>query len=322
VAAELPDRAHRPRPQVKPVDSPLRTGLTPPPPTAAATPAPPAPAGAADDGAKHDGLVDVPIQWNGGGKNVYVTGNFAENWRGRVKLKKSTHDFNTVLRLAPGQYRLKFIVDDSWRCSKAIPTATDDDGTLVNWIEVDAPKTEEELAAEWAMDAKPATKAEDVDPHQWTSELPTALVLYQYLEELPQMYSNDVLRQFVSTAPYFAPVPKPPQLPRILEKVILNSDPRRPPEPNPPTASGAQAEAVDDNAILPTPSHVVLNHLMASAQKNGTLGVATTSRYHKKYVSTLLFKSSSPPADDKHPVPSPQERAAALAAAAANAPPS
>jgi hypothetical protein len=73
----------------------------------------------------------------------------------------STHDFNTVLRLPPGQYRLKFIVDDSWRCSKQISTATDDDGTLVNWIEVEAPKTEEELKAEWAMDAKPAAKQED-----------------------------------------------------------------------------------------------------------------------------------------------------------------
>jgi hypothetical protein len=76
-------------------------------------------------------------------------------------LIRSTHDFNTVLRLRPGQYRLKFIVDDSWRCSKLISTATDDDGTLVNWIEVEAPKTEEELKAEWAMDAKPAAKSED-----------------------------------------------------------------------------------------------------------------------------------------------------------------
>jgi len=73
----------------------------------------------------------------------------------------STHDFHTVLRLAPGAYRLKFIVDESWKCSKHIPTATDDDGTLVNWIEVEAPKTEEELKAEFALDAKPAAKAED-----------------------------------------------------------------------------------------------------------------------------------------------------------------
>lgn len=73
----------------------------------------------------------------------------------------STHDFNTVLRLPPGQYRLKFIVDDSWRCSKQIGTATDDDGTLVNWIEVESPKTEDELKAEWAVDAKVPAKHED-----------------------------------------------------------------------------------------------------------------------------------------------------------------
>lgn len=35
-----------------------------------------------------DGLVDVPVQWTGGGKAVYVTGNFADNWRSRIKLKK------------------------------------------------------------------------------------------------------------------------------------------------------------------------------------------------------------------------------------------
>lgn len=251
--SELPsERPHPPsanrRPDLRPVDTPpTRTGLTPPPPTQATTPRPdevsvgPAPQ-------EKDGLVDVPVQWNGGGKQVYVTGNFADNWRGRIKLRKSTHDFNTVLRLAPGQYRLKFIVDESWRCSKAIPTATDDDGTLVNYIEVDAAKTDAELHAEWAMDSKPTRKAEDMDDNQWTSDIPTPLVLYQYLEELPQMFPPDVLKQYVSTTPYFSPVPKPPQLPRILEKVILNSDPTRRPEPtpeaNPPVAT-------DDNAILP-----------------------------------------------------------------------
>jgi hypothetical protein len=124
-------------------------------------------------------MVDVPIQWNSGGKQVYVTGNFADNWRGRIKLRKSTHDFNAILRLPPGQYRLKFIVDESWRCSKSIPTATDDDGTLVNWIEVEAPKTEAELQAEWAIDSKPTRKADDMDDSQWTSDIPAPLVLYQ-----------------------------------------------------------------------------------------------------------------------------------------------
>lgn len=82
------DRPHPPsasrRPEVRPVDTPVRTGLTPPPPTVSPTPPPAADAGTA----ANDGLVDVPIQWNGGGKNVYVTGNFADKWRGRIKLKK------------------------------------------------------------------------------------------------------------------------------------------------------------------------------------------------------------------------------------------
>ncbi|KAL1408494.1 galactose metabolism-related protein [Vanrija albida] len=307
------DRPHPPsssrRPEVKLAETPVPTGLTPPPPTVSPTPPP-----AEQATATNDGLVDVPIQWNGGGKNVYVTGNFADKWRGRVKLKKSTHDFNTILRLAPGQYKLKFIVDDSWRCSKAIPTATDDDGTLVNWIEVEAPKTEAELQAEWAMDSKPAVKAEDVDDSQWTSEIPASLVLYQYLEELPQMFPPDVLKQYVASSPYFSPVPKPPQLPRILEKVILNTDTRRP-DPR-EQQDGPPAGGIDDNAILATPSHAVLNHLMASAIKNGTLGVGTTTRYRKKYITTMFFR---PTPSDLMPT---QEQAAAgqAAAAAAGAP--
>ena len=49
---------------------------------------------------------------------------------------------------------MKFIVDDSWRCSKDIPTATDEDGTFVNWLEVEASKTEEEAKSAWSMDAE------------------------------------------------------------------------------------------------------------------------------------------------------------------------
>lgn len=62
-------------------------------------------------------------------------------------------------------------MDDSWRCSKQIPTATDDDGTLVNWIEVEASKTEEEIKAEWAMDSKPAVKTEGESGIQMISHL-------------------------------------------------------------------------------------------------------------------------------------------------------
>lgn len=43
-----------------------------------------------------------------------------------------------VLHLLPGTYRIKFIVDDVWRCSDDMPTATDDEtGNLVNYVDVE-----------------------------------------------------------------------------------------------------------------------------------------------------------------------------------------
>lgn len=46
----------------------------------------------------------------------------------------------------------------------------------------------------------------------------------------------------------------------------------------------------DDNSILPIPNHVVLNHLTASAIRNGVLAVGTTTRYKRK-VTVLSFFS-------------------------------
>lgn len=38
--------------------------------------------------------------------------------------------------LPPGTHRLKFIVDDEWKCSNEMETATDPDGNLVNYLQV------------------------------------------------------------------------------------------------------------------------------------------------------------------------------------------
>ena len=126
-----------------------------------------------------------------------------------------------------------------------------------------------------------------------------------------------------------ASIPSPPTLPRHLEKVILNTLPKDVVYPASTgggaskdtndahhgltpqqaaagggggggTGAGAggtgqpnmtsEGNAGDDNSILPVPNHVVLNHLTASAIKNGTLAVGTTTRYRKKYISTVLIR--------------------------------
>lgn len=50
------------------------------------------------------------------------------------------------------------------------------------------------------------------------------------------------------------------------------------------------APLADDSSVLPVPSHVVIHHLSTSAIKNGVLAVATTTRYRKKYLTTVYYK--------------------------------
>jgi hypothetical protein len=86
---------------------------------------------------------------------------------------------------------------------------------------------------------------------------------------------------FIRTVPHLTSVPQPPTLPRILDKVIVNAESKRR-EDGQNMGWAAPPAGLDDNSILAVPNHVVLNHLTASAIKNGTLGVGTTTRYRKK----------------------------------------
>ncbi|KAI0631974.1 5'-AMP-activated protein kinase beta subunit, interation domain-containing protein [Trametes polyzona] len=64
----------------------------------------------------------------------------------------------------------------------------------------------------------------------------------------------------------------------------------------PPTPPATQARpwdgpgVSDDASVLPVPSHVVLHHLSTSAIRNGVLAVANTTRYRKKYITTIYYK--------------------------------
>jgi len=49
----------------------------------------------------------------------------------------------------------------------------------------------------------------------------------------------------------------------------------------------------DDGSVMPVPSHVVLQHLCTSAIRNGVLAVATTTRYRKKYMTTVYYKPTT-----------------------------
>ncbi|GAA5864351.1 hypothetical protein JCM1840_006754 [Sporobolomyces johnsonii] len=72
-----------------------------------------------------------------GPKEVYVTGTFAKGWKTKIELRKTDpSDFSALISLPPGPHRLKFIVDNEWKASKHLPVATDADGNLINYLQV------------------------------------------------------------------------------------------------------------------------------------------------------------------------------------------
>ncbi|CAG8442650.1 6769_t:CDS:2 [Ambispora gerdemannii] len=220
------------------------------------------------------------ITWSQGGNNVFVTGSF-NNWNKNIRLCKSSNDFTTVISLPSGTHKLKFIVDDEWKCSNDLEIATDPDGNLVNYVEV----SEDEVANAIDQDTLEPTNGPGVlcttPPGEYTSEIPGYLLAYAHSLNIAE---NNMINHYhnpasmLPRAPFQAPEcmaeNQPPSLPPHLEKVLLNSS----------------AVSKEDNSVLPVPNHVVLNHLYACSIRDGVMAVASTARYRKKYVTTIFYK--------------------------------
>jgi hypothetical protein len=65
-----------------------------------------------------------------------------------------------------------------------------------------------------------------------------------------------------------------PSLPIMLSKVILNSS----------------TPVKDDSSVLNIPNHVVLNHLATSSIKYGCLASSATTRYKRKFTTSIFYK--------------------------------
>ncbi|KAH0556713.1 hypothetical protein GP486_005499, partial [Trichoglossum hirsutum] len=95
-----------------------------------------------DDGdfpdTSHERMVPTTIEWNQGGKLLYVTGTFA-GWNRKYRLRESSSGrFSFIIPLPPGTHHIKFIVDGEMRTSDDLPKAVDYGNILVNYIEVSA----------------------------------------------------------------------------------------------------------------------------------------------------------------------------------------
>lgn len=208
---------------------------------------------------------------------------------------RSQQDFSALVNLPPGPHRLKFIVDTQWKTSKNLPSGTDQEGNLINYLQVTKQldpniahsdsqsrfQSPEDAARYWQAEA------------QWTTEIPAELIAYGEATEAEEaaMDAHDEhnrLRAERGLPP--EPMPAhfqytqqqqhasatPPSLPAQLQKGVLNQSASH------PVGSG------DDNSILPKPDHTVIDHLAAAPMNKGFLSVGVTKRYRRKVCFSRL----------------------------------
>ncbi|KAH9406884.1 5'-AMP-activated protein kinase subunit beta-2 [Tyrophagus putrescentiae] len=220
-------------------------------------------------GAFNDQKLPTVFKWEGGGKEVFVTGTFSE-WK-PLKMSQSQGDFVTVVDIPEGVHKFKFVVDGVETVDRNAPL---DDNKAHNVMNVK--KSDFEVFEALAMDlasnntgnnnngnnnnnnnGNNANAAANAQPT--LSGSPPG----SYTQEIP---SADGHTGVPSTAPPFLP-------PHLLQ-VILN---------NPSTN-------FCEPTLLPQPNHVMLNHLYALSIKDGVMVLSAIHRYRKKYVTTLLYK--------------------------------
>ncbi|KAJ5394279.1 uncharacterized protein N7487_011920 [Penicillium crustosum] len=213
--------------------------------------------------------VPVVIEWTAPAEKVYVTGTFV-NWEKKFRLHKSEKNpsvMSTTLNLRPGTHHLKFIVDGTMRAADNLPTAVDFTNHLVNYIEISADDAHDKDSAVQPGAPPPHTVPDSSkqDPGD-TEDHPLEKEEIEEEEEDSPAY--------VQAANVIGDTATPPSLPLFLGKSILNGT----------------TPMKDDSSVLNYPNHTVLNHLATSSIKNGVLATSVTTRYKRKYVTTILYK--------------------------------
>ncbi|MCJ1289981.1 hypothetical protein MMC34_001516 [Xylographa carneopallida] len=240
------------------------------------------------------GTVPTLVEWKRPGDRVYITGTFAA-WSKKYRMHRdpSTNVLSTVLELPPGTHHVKFIVDGEMQLSDELPTAVDYTNILVNYIEVnpdDIPQgtPSQDGVPEGVFPPQllpPGIESKDHAPDSVGKTQPTdpegpAEPVY-YGDDVPP-YLLDLDREektnrFQRAAGTVSDIPTPPSLPLFLGKSILNGT----------------TPMKDDSSVLNMPNHTVLNHLATSSIKNEVLATSLTTRYKRKYVTTIMYRPTN-----------------------------
>ncbi|ODV82247.1 carbohydrate-binding module family 48 protein [Suhomyces tanzawaensis NRRL Y-17324] len=265
--------------------------------------------------------IPVEIKWVQGGEKVYVTGSFT-GWRKMIGLsKQSDNNFSITLGLPVGTHRFRFVIDNELRFSDFLPTATDQMGNFVNYVEV----TPEHIRSHLAQEQQLGEVENNNDLTQQLSQHPTRKSsvsrtatrtdsMWGLTNDDDDMgngysrYHDDVDADENGNKKAFQYINDIPPIftdPKVMEQYYVAIDkqskssngqqawlhpPQLPPHLESVILNNFNSNDKDNNSgALPIPNHVVLNHLATTSIKHNTLAVASVVRYKRKYVTQILY---------------------------------
>lgn len=266
--------------------------------------------------------VPIEIKWTQGGNKVYVTGTFT-GWRKMIGLAKQPDDtFMIVLGLPLGTHRFRFIVDNELRFSDFLPTATDQMGNFVNYVEITPSVVELQMEQQ-----KQQKQMEDMQLDKDNDEVPSQSQTTSRKSSVSSHGRSDPLWGLTNDDDdmgngysryhdednippekkytYASDIPPIFTDPKVMEQYYIAIDkqsknqsqqqawlypPQLPPHlDNVILNNYNNMDRENNSGALPIPNHVVLNHLATTSIKHNTLAVASIVRYNRKYVTQVLY---------------------------------
>ncbi|KAK3747751.1 hypothetical protein QZH41_000508 [Actinostola sp. cb2023] len=79
--------------------------------------------------------IPTVFQWVNGGQDILLSGSFNE-WKTRIPMNYSQHEFTAIIELPEGEHEYKFCVDGKWIHDPNLPTTNDNFGGRNNVISV------------------------------------------------------------------------------------------------------------------------------------------------------------------------------------------
>lgn len=226
-------------------------------------------------------LMPTTFEWDGGGKSVYVTGNFCKWEQFFLMKKKPEKKYILTLNLKRGYHQYKFKIDGEWKYSEKYPTCNDG-GNINNYIDTsNADKTVKN-----SDEGKTAISTNFTDNNIEISKVPNKISknLLKVNSELNQEKIQDITK-------LDRKVPKIPieYSNSININLMSNQD----------KLGTKNFLKINENNILSdnlsykklnfTPNQQI-NHLESKNDKNKSVVVSVSSRYKFKFTTFVYYK--------------------------------